>query len=125
MTAYAYPFFGQRPVGEVRVEDISAALLPIWKTKAETASRVLQRIRTVINYAAAMGYADGLDSERWEQLKHSLPKNEREREVEDHAACPHAQAGALLQQVQSGPSSPEPCLRVCSTAARAAQAPCC
>ena len=106
LTTYAFPHFGSKPVGDIGIDDIRAALMPIWTAKAETASRVLQRVRTVINYATAMGYCDGIDSERWEQLKHTLPKNKRQREVEHHASCPHAQTGALLRQVAHGPCTP-------------------
>lgn len=106
LTTYAFPHFGRLPIGAVSLDHMRSALLPIWKTKPETASRVLQRIRTVINYAAAMGYANGLDSERWDQLKHTLPKNSRLREVEHHASCPYDQVGALLKQIRGGTSSP-------------------
>jgi len=105
LTTYAFPKFGNLPVGQVSREHIREALLPIWKTKAETASRVLQRIRTVINYAAAMGYCAGLDSESWDQLKKALPKNSKQREVEHHASCPHSQVGALVRAVREGTSS--------------------
>lgn len=99
LTTYVFPTFGELPVGEVTRDHMRAALLPIWKEKAETASRVLQRIRTVINYGAAMGYCDGLDSEFWDQLKKSLPKNTQQREVEHHAACPYSEVGAVLLAV--------------------------
>lgn len=106
LTTYVFPHFGRLPIGVVSLDHMRSALLPIWKTKPETASRVLQRIRTVINYAAAMGYANGLDSERWDQLKHTLPKNSRLREVEHHASCPYDQVGALLKRIRGGTSSP-------------------
>lgn len=105
LTTYVYPKFGDLPVGEVTKELIRDALKPIWKTKAETASRVLQRVRTVINHGAAMGYCDGLDSEVWDQVKKSLPGNKKQREVEHHASCPHEKAGAVLQAVGQCSSS--------------------
>jgi integrase len=105
LSTYAFPKFGDFPVGEVTREHIRTALLPIWKSKAETASRVLQRIRTVINYGAAMAYCQGLDSEEWDQLKKALPKNSKQREVEHHASCPHGQVGAVLRTVRKGKST--------------------
>ena len=104
LSTYAFPKFGDLPVGEVTREHMRAALLPIWKEKAETASRVLQRIRTVINHGAAMGYCDGLDSEAWDQLKKSLPKNSKQRVVEHHASCPYSEVGALLLAVSRSTS---------------------
>lgn len=79
LTTYVFPVFGAKPVNLVDREMIREALLPIWKSKAETATRVLQRIRTTINYAAARGYCDGLDTQQWSQLKLALPKNESHR----------------------------------------------
>lgn len=105
LTTYAFPKFGELPIGQVTRDHIRAALLPIWKTKAETASRVLQRIRTVINYGAAMGYSSGLDSEVWDQLRKTLPNNSKQREVEHHASCPHSQVGAVLRAVRQSSSS--------------------
>lgn len=105
LTTYAFPKFGQLPVGHINRDHIEEALLPIWNTKAETASRVLQRIRTVINYAAAVGYCSGMDSEKWTQLKKALPKNTKQREVEHHAACPHEQVGAVLNAMRQGTST--------------------
>ena len=105
LTTYAFPKFGKQPIAELTREQIREVLEPIWKTKAETASRVLQRIRTVVNYAAARDYCVGLDSEQWDQLKKALPKNTKARAVEHHASCPHDQVGALLEQVRKSRSS--------------------
>ena len=44
LTSYAFPKFGSTAVGDVSNAHILAALAAIWKTKAETASRVLQRM---------------------------------------------------------------------------------
>lgn len=105
LTTYAFPQIGKLPVGDVNRDHIRDVLLPIWKTKAETASRVFQRIRTVINYGAAIGYCAGLDSEEWLQLKEALPKNKKQREVEHHESCPHEQVGAVINNVRHGTSN--------------------
>lgn len=105
LKTYAFPIFGTVPVSRLDREQFRKALHPIWKTKAETASRVLQRVRTVMNYAAAMGYTVGLDSEQWKQLKESLPKNSKQLEHVHHASCPHDEVGDILQMVRSGSSS--------------------
>jgi Arm DNA-binding domain len=69
LRTYAFPTFGRTPVGEVSKSDIVKSVLPIWKSKAETAGRVLQRIRTVLNYSAAKDYCVGRDAEFWEQTR--------------------------------------------------------
>jgi integrase len=99
LTTYAFPTFGDLPVGSVGKQQILAALTPIWKTKAETASRVLQRIRMVMNYAAAKDHAAGLDAEFWQQVKLALGANDRARKVEHHSSCPYAEVATLLAQV--------------------------
>ena len=105
LTSYAFPKFGQVAVGDVTKAHILAALSPIWKTKAETASRVLQRIRMVLNYAAAKDYSKGLDAEFWQQVKLALGANDRARKVEHHSSCPFAEVGTLLAQVQASGAS--------------------
>ena len=105
LNTYAFPVLGKVPISQLNRELICQALLPIWKTKAETASRVLQRIRTTVNYGAAMWYCNGLDSEQWKQLKKMLPKNSKQLAGEHHASCPHDQVGAVLHKVMHGTSS--------------------
>ncbi len=51
---YAFPRIGARPVSEVTSGDILQVLTPIWHRKAETARRVRQRIRAVLEWAVAM-----------------------------------------------------------------------
>src|SRR5665647_425440 len=85
LRTYAFTKFGGLPVNEVSKDEIVKAIQPIWKTKAETAGRVLQRIRTVLNYAAAKDYAKGRDGEFWEQVRMALGSNERARKVEHHS----------------------------------------
>lgn len=106
LATYVFPKFGKKLISSVEVDDIRAVLLPIWKTKAETATRVLQRIRTVINYGAALGYTNGLDAEKWKQLRLALPGNKKELAGKHHSSCPHPDVGALLQRVADGPSLP-------------------
>ena len=54
--SYAYPHIGSIPVAEVEVGDVLKVLEPIWTLETETASRVRQRIETVLDYARARGY---------------------------------------------------------------------
>jgi integrase len=105
MKTYVFPKFGDVPVGDVTREHLRLALFPIWKTKAETASRVLERMHKVIDYAAGMGYGNGLDSEEWRHLKASLPDNKKQRRVVHHASCPHTDVGTLLDDVRTGPAT--------------------
>lgn len=105
LTTYAFPVFGKIPISQLTRDQVRQALLPIWKTKAETASRVMQRIRTVLNYGAAMGYCNGFDSDEWDKLKKGLPKNSKQLAGENHPSCPYGQVGAVLNKVMHGTSS--------------------
>lgn len=50
---YVYPYIGEMPINDIDVSHIRQCLDSIWLTKTETASRVRQRIETVISYAIA------------------------------------------------------------------------
>ena len=51
---YVFPRIGSRPVSEVSSADVLAVLTPIWHVKADTARRLRQRIRAVLEWSIAM-----------------------------------------------------------------------
>lgn len=53
------------PVAEVGTAHVLRILEPIWKLKAETASRVRGRMETILEAAKARGYRDGENPARW------------------------------------------------------------
>ena len=56
LAAYAFPAIGAKRVDTITSADVMAAVLPIWSSKRETASRVRQRISAVMKWAVAQGY---------------------------------------------------------------------
>jgi integrase len=56
---YADPIIGAKPVNLIDSADVLQVLMPIWLAKPETAKRVRQRLRAVLNYARAKGYRSG------------------------------------------------------------------
>ncbi len=58
LETYAFPTLGERPVGDIRAGDVADVLRPIWHEIPETASRVGQRIASVLRYAEAHGWTD-------------------------------------------------------------------
>ena len=54
LETYAFPRIGGRLVSEVTSADVLEVLTPIWHEKAQTARRVRQRIRAVLEWAVAM-----------------------------------------------------------------------
>lgn len=53
---HVLPKLGKYPVSNIDQIAIRDALKPIWKTKAATAEKALQRLSIVMNHAAALGY---------------------------------------------------------------------
>ena len=56
LAAYAHPVIGNKTVDSITSADAMAVLTPIWTTKPETASRVRQRVETVMDWAITHGY---------------------------------------------------------------------
>lgn len=105
LTTYAFPVFGKRDVSSVTKADVLRVLEPIWATKPETASRVRQRIRAVLDWAAARDYRQGHDPHIWDQVSRSLPKTKDIKKSKHHAACPYAGVYGAIQSVRTSNAS--------------------
>jgi len=107
LRAYAYPVFGDLPVGTIDTRLVTKAIEPIWLVKPETASRVRGRIESVLDWAKARGYRDGENPARWRgHLENLLPKRSRVRGVEHHAALPYAEVRAFMAELRALESIP-------------------
>ena len=62
LTRYASPLIGALPVASIEVAHVVAVLKPIWTTKTETATRVRQRIETVLAWATVQRVSHGRQS---------------------------------------------------------------
>ena len=69
---YVYPTMGTIMVGEVTQAHVMAVLLPIWKTKTQTATRLRGRIEQVLAWATAAGFRQGENCARWTGLLDQL-----------------------------------------------------
>ena len=78
LAAYVHPVIGNKTVDSITPADAMAALTPIWTTKPETASRVRQRMETVMDWAVTQGYR--LDNPAGRSLLKVLPPVKRLRE---------------------------------------------
>jgi integrase len=102
LNAYAYPVIGALPVQAVDTALVLKVLEPIWTTKSETASRVRQRIETILDFAKVRGYREGENPARWRgHLDKLLPARSRVREVEHLAALPYAELPAFLANLRT------------------------
>jgi integrase len=100
LTTYAFPTFGDKDISAISKADIFQVLEPIWKTKTETASRVKQRIRAVLDWAAARDYRLGHDPHLWDQVDRSLPKTKDIKKVTHFASCPYPLVRTTLRAIR-------------------------
>ncbi len=56
---YAFPKIGRMPVDSIGQPEAMMCLSPIWTEKHETAKRLAQRIKTVLDVAKSKGFRDG------------------------------------------------------------------
>lgn len=124
LKAYAYPHFGQRPVDTVTVDDVLAALTPIWTEKPETASRLRGRVESVLDYAKTRGWRQGENPARWKgHLDHLLPARATITRVVHHPALAWADMPQVMTKLAKAGGTSALCLRfTILTAARSGEA---
>lgn len=59
LAEYAFPKVGRLPVDSIGQPEVLGVLSPIWTEKHETARRVAQRIKTVLDVARSRGFREG------------------------------------------------------------------
>ena len=96
LETYAYPVIGGKPVDSITASDSLAVLEPIWTVKPETASRVRQRMETVMDWAVTHGYR--LDNPAGRSLLKVLPLVKRLKK--HHAALHYSQVSGALSLVR-------------------------
>jgi integrase len=100
INTYAIPRLGAMKLDSIGTPDILATLLPIWLEKAETASRVKQRIHAIFDWAKTMGYRTGENPV--DGVKRGLPKQSDKEE--HHKALPYDQVPSFIRALRCGPS---------------------
>ena len=84
LTTYAFPKLGPKLITDITSADILSVLTPIWTAKPETASRVRQRMETVLDWAVAQGYRT--DNPAIRSITKVLPRTPRTKQ---HFAALH------------------------------------
>ena len=98
---YAVPIIGKLPVADIELPHIVKILEPIWTTKTETATRVRQRIESVLAWATVSGYRTGDNPARWHgNLEYALPSPSKVRKVTHFAALPWQDIGAFMADLR-------------------------
>ncbi len=101
---YVFPHFGKKPLDKIDPADVLKSLSPIWVTKPETARRVLQRIRAVMDWAKASGHRNG--DNPTDGIMKALPKQTTRRA--HHAALPYQEIASYIKKMRklaAGPSA--------------------
>ncbi len=93
---YAFPLIGSLPVHAIKQADILRVLAPIWTEKSETARRVRQRMRTVMNWARTAGHYEGMNPV--EGVEDGLPK--QRRRVKHFRALPYGDLPELMRRIE-------------------------
>ena len=101
MATYVNPVIGDMAVDEITAADVLAVLEPIWTAKPETASRVKQRMETIMDWVVAHDYR--LDNPAGKALLKVLPRVNRE--PDHHPALHYSQVGWALAQMRESTSN--------------------
>ena len=102
LATYAFPVFGTLSVSDLDTDLVLKAIEPIWISKAETASRVRQRIETVWDWARARKYVEGENPARLRgHLDKILAKTAKVKRVKHHAAVPYKQIANFMATLRS------------------------
>jgi integrase len=98
---YAAPVIGDLPVAAVDTGLVMKILEPIWTTKTETATRVRQRIESVLDWATTQKLREGANPARWKgHLDNLLPAPTKVAAVQHHAALPFAEINGFVTDLR-------------------------
>ncbi len=100
LETYAFPRIGNRPINAITQEDVIGLISPIWLEKHETASRTLQRIRRVFEWARPRADC-GLGNQMNPAVipKDALPIVPK-TEQKHHAALPYKELPKLMRKLE-------------------------
>ena len=102
LATYAAPVIGDLTTSQITTEHLLEILKPIWASKAETASRVRNRIELVLDAAKARGLRDGENPARWRgHLDKLLPPSAKAKRTQKHPALPYSELSRFIQALNS------------------------
>ena len=117
LQAYAYPIIGKMLVADISMPHVLNVLLQqtrhrdgtegkLWHIKTETAKRLLDRIRTVLDYATVNEYRSGPNPAIWKgYLDTQLPAPRGLQKVKHQPAVPYGLMGGFMAMLRSKTSS--------------------
>jgi integrase len=89
------------PIDKVSTDDVTRVLRPLWHSKPETATKVRESIKLVLDHAKARGLRDGENPAQWKgHLDQILPAPGKLSRGH-HAAMPYADLPAFLKSLRA------------------------
>lgn len=116
LEAYAFPVIGKMLVADVTMRNMLDVLAQetthrngstgkLWYVKAETAKRLLDRIRVVLDYATVNEYRSGTNPATWKgYLDTQLPSPRGLKEVKHQPAVPYPMIGDFMAKLRTNDS---------------------
>ena len=102
LETYANPVIGNVQVADVDKAMVLKIIKPIWLHKTETANRVRDRIKMILNWAKAHGLRDGENPAEWRgNLEHALAAPEKIAKRAHQPALPVSAIGAFVQRLHT------------------------
>lgn len=117
LRAYAYPKIGSMLVSDVTMRSVLDVLLQhtthrdgssgkLWHNKPETAKRLLDRIRTVLDFATVNEYRSGTNPAQWKgYLDTQLPSPRGLKPKKHHPALPYDRVGDFMVHLRRNDST--------------------
>lgn len=103
LETYVYPEIGDRPVADIKANDVFDVLKGIWNTKRETAERIRGRVENILNFAGCRGdrnLAVPNPARLKGNLEFMLPKG-TPTEQKHFAAMPFADVPAFMTRLRA------------------------
>ncbi len=98
---YAFPKLGRMLLPEIELAHVVQVLEPIWTTKTETASRLRQRLESVLGWATVHGYRTGENPARWQgYLDKVLPAPAKVKKSAHYKAIPWEEVGSFMAELR-------------------------
>jgi integrase len=107
---YLNPHIGKTPVSQIDSAMLLNIITPIWKTKTETASRLINRLQVVLDFATAHNHRTGDNPAN--NLLALLPKKSKIKKVRNYEAVPYTDIPALMQALSVDPAPGAMALRL-------------
>ena len=99
---FAFPVFGETPVDQVDTAIVVSALEAIWYEKAETASRLRQRIEAILDWSAVRQLRAADNPARWRgHLSKVLPAPAKVKRVTHMAALPYVDIPQFMANLRA------------------------